>query len=471
MRFAPATLLAGLVLALVGCGGSDSASTSAQGAASIAPASAAVYATVNSDLDSDQVNQLEELLAKFPDRERLFDEFQKSLTEENLSWENDIQPALGNSVDFVMLDFSDDAEPYLILKPADKAKLDALLQKSDDPPVTREIDGWTVVSTTEADLDSFENARSSGSLESSPEFEAAMDDLPDDALARLYVNGEAVTKVAQSAGGAAVGKNRLNAIALALGAESSGISLEGAVTADLEDKYASLEPYESELIEAAPEGALAFISANGGGRVADALEEQPGTVGPLRDLLGGDLEGVGELFDGEFAIWVGQGIPIPELTFLAEVEDEQRAMAALDRLVRLIPPETGAQSRSTEIDGVQAKQVVVDGLPITYAVFDGKAIVTSRPGAIGDVRSGGDSLADDPTFEQAKEDADMPDETFGFVYLDVGKLGDFVEGIAGLSGESIPPEATRSLEPLGAFLFAASGEPDDLKLSAFLSID
>ena len=120
---------------------------------------------------------------------------------------------------------------------------------------------------------------------------------------------------------------------------------------------------------------------------------------------------------------------------------------------------------------MQAKQVVVEGFPITYATFDGRAIVTTRPGAIADVRDGGDSLADDADFEEAKEDADMGDETFGFVYLNVAELAALVQGFAGVAGEDIPPEVDRNLEPLGSLLFHTGGKPEDLKLSAFLSIE
>ena len=64
-----------------------------------------LYATINTDVDSDQVDQLEELLAKFPDREKLLAELEKSLAEEDLSWETDIKPALGDTLDVVLLDF------------------------------------------------------------------------------------------------------------------------------------------------------------------------------------------------------------------------------------------------------------------------------------------------------------------------------------------------------------------------------
>lgn len=472
MRVYLGALLAGLALAAAGCGGSDSAATGGPGGSSIAPQGAALYLTLNTDLDSDQVNQLEDLLEKFPDRDKLLAEVQKSLADEDLSWENDVKPALGETFDLVLLDFRRSDDVVGILKPADEAKLNALVTKGDDPAVTRKVEGWTLIADSEAVLDRFETARSKGVLEDVDEFNHAMDGLPDEAVAKLYVNGGAATTAVNEAGGAAAtGENRLTAIALALGAESSGLKLDGAVTSDLEDELASSAPYEAKLLDAAPEGALAFVSGNGYGQVEKTLRETPGALERFKQMLGVDLQGVFGLFDGEFAFWVGRGAPIPEVTFLAEVKDEAAAMAALDKLAGLIPPEDGAQMRSTEIDGVQAKQVVVEGFPITYATFDGRAIVTTRPGAISDVRDGGDSLADDTDFEQAKEDAGMGDETFGFVYLNVADLAALVQGFAGVAGEDIPPEVDRNLEPLGSLLFHTGGKPEDLKMSAFLSIE
>jgi hypothetical protein len=471
MRVSLGALVAGLVLAVAGCGGSDSAATGGTGAASIAPKSSAVYATINTDLDSDQVNQLEDLLSKFPDREKLLAEIEKGLSEDDVSWETDIKPALGETLDLVVLDLKRE-DVVGILKPADEQKLEALVKKGDDPAVTRKVDGWTLIADDEATLDRFETARSSGKLEDAAEFNDAMDGLPDEALAKLYVNGAGATTALNEAGAAgATGNNRLKAVALALGAESSGLKLDGAVTSELEDDLASTKPYESKLIEAAPEGALAFISGNGYGQVEKSIERAPGTFDQFRDMLGIDLRGVFKLLDGEFALWVGQGAPIPEITFLAEAPDEAAATAALDKLAALIPADAGAERRTTEIDGVQAKQVVVEGFPITYAAFDGRVIVTSRPGAISDVRDGGDSLADDDDFKQAKDDAGMGDETFGFAYVNVEELAALVEGFAGAAGEDVPPEVSRNLEPLGTLLFHSSGEPEDLKLSAFLAIE
>jgi hypothetical protein len=472
MRVCLAAVLAGLALVAGGCGGGDSAATGGEGAASIAPDTAALYLTINTDVDSDQVDQLEELLAKFPDRERLIEELEQELADEDVSWETDIKPALGETLDLVLLDFDDDGAAVGILKPADEAKLKALLAKGDEPAVTREVEGWTVVADDEAVLDRFEAARSGGSLADDEEFEDAMDGLPEEALAKLYVDGDAATKAAEGAAGGSSGGNRLQTFAAAIGAESSGIRFDGALDAELEDDLASLEPYTATLLEAAPEDALAFVSGNGFGKVESSLRDLPGGVERLRNLLGIDAAALAGLLEGEFAFWVGKGLPIPELTFLAEVEDEAAALAAIDRLVDLIPSEAGAEKRTTEIDGVQAKQVILDGFPITYASFDGKVIVTSRPGAISDVRGGGgESLADDPDFEQAADEAGMGDETFGFLYLDLEQLGGLVAGFAGVAGEDVPPELERNLEPLGALVLHSGGEPEDLKLSAFLAIE
>src|SRR5215218_681060 len=103
MRVSLAALLAGCALAVTGCGGSDNtAASGGEGAASIVPKSAAVYVSIDTDLDSGQVKQLEDLLAKFPDREKLFDELQSGLAEENLDWETDVRPALGKTLDLAV---------------------------------------------------------------------------------------------------------------------------------------------------------------------------------------------------------------------------------------------------------------------------------------------------------------------------------------------------------------------------------
>ena len=472
MRVWITALLAGAVLAVTGCGGSDNASaTGGAGAASLAPESASVYASIDTDLDSGQVEQLQDLLAKFPDRQRLLDELRKGLAAEDLSWENDVKPALGDVLDVVVLDLQR-SDTVALLQPVDEAKLQALLQKRDPALVSRKVEAWTAVAEDEATLDRFETARADGSLADDAQFRDAMDGLPDEALAKLYVNGAALSAAAGRLGGTSTGANRLQAFAIALGAESDGLRLDGALHADLVDDLASAKPYEPTMLEEAPADSIAFLTGNGYGQVEKSLRDTPGALEKLPTLLGIDVARLTSLFEGEFALWVAPGLPIPEVTLLAEPEDEQRALGAVDGLARMLVKSGDAEQRTLEVDGIQAHQVVVDGVPITWAAVDGRVIVTTRAGAIGDLReSGGHSLADAPAFEQAKEDAKLGDTTFGFLYLDVGKAASLAEGLSALSGDGLPPELSRNLEPLGTFLLNASGEPEDLKLSAFLAIE
>src|SRR4029453_18927660 len=98
MRVSLAALLAGCLLAVTGCGGSENtAASGGEGAASIVPKSAALYISVDTDLDSDQVNQLEELLAKFPDRDKLFEEVHSGLAGGKVDWKTDADAAPGQT--------------------------------------------------------------------------------------------------------------------------------------------------------------------------------------------------------------------------------------------------------------------------------------------------------------------------------------------------------------------------------------
>ena len=153
-RFAAVTVL--LVVALAGCGGSETTGSSAAEVAGLIPASAPLLIAFESDPESDQWQQADELLSKFPGKSKLIAELRSSAKEEGFDLDQDLLPALGDETYIVFLDFEEDGDNVLFLtKPRDKAKLQALLKESDEPSVTREIEGWTVVAGTDAVLDRF----------------------------------------------------------------------------------------------------------------------------------------------------------------------------------------------------------------------------------------------------------------------------------------------------------------------------
>ena len=112
-----------------------------------------------------------------------------ALGEAGLNWDDDVAPALGPELVVVLPGGS--AQPVGLTQPDDEAKLEALLAKSDEKLVSREVEGWTAIAESEAALDAYEKSLDEGLLSEQAAFTEAMAGLPEDALARFYVNGTA----------------------------------------------------------------------------------------------------------------------------------------------------------------------------------------------------------------------------------------------------------------------------------------
>src|SRR6266540_202251 len=124
------------VLPIVGCG---SSTASGPAGASVAPASSELFLTVDTSFESDQWQGVLKLLSKFPDGDKGLDFLFKQLSDQGIDFERDARPALGPETDIVGL-----------TKPEDGQKLKDLLAKSDEPVVTREIEGWTAFADSES---------------------------------------------------------------------------------------------------------------------------------------------------------------------------------------------------------------------------------------------------------------------------------------------------------------------------------
>src|SRR5438128_2393069 len=98
-------LLVALAFVLAGCGGKSKASSSLPAGADFAPASSVVYVTGVTDPSSSQWQKAEDLLGRFPGREKLFAEARKELAKDGLSWEKDVKPALGDDLNLVLLSY------------------------------------------------------------------------------------------------------------------------------------------------------------------------------------------------------------------------------------------------------------------------------------------------------------------------------------------------------------------------------
>jgi hypothetical protein len=474
MRPALLTLLLALALAAVGCGGGENASAPAgqtQAAAGLAPGDAAAYVGVDTDLDSAQWAQLQKLLDRFPDGDRVVEWIVKELGEEDVRWEDDIQPALGPVTAFVLL--AKEQQPVVLVQPADRAQLDELLAKADEPQVAADLeDGWVAVARTQAHLDAFRAGAERGRLDDSAAFREAMAGLPADSLASVYVGGEALkggwtgyAPLSPGRTGLPAAGAQLQSLGLAVEAVENGLHIVGSVRTDGPEP----QTYEPELFGHVPDSSILAISFHGTPELAQQLGSQGG-LGPflpaVDEVLGVKLEELLELLEGEVALYVRPGLVIPEVSIAAEAPDAAQAMGVVDRIARRL----GQQVETLEIDGVTAHAVTVENVRIAWAAFDGVLLVSTGQSAIRDFRSDGSKLVDDARFAEAMERVGLGERTGGLVYVDLDEAVPFLEGLAGLSGERLPAEWRRNLEPLETLAAQGAAEGGAIRFEAFLAV-
>ena len=471
-----AVLVAALALAVAGCGGDEGGGAGSGGsAAGIVPASTAVYLSVNADIDSDQWQQLLELIRKFPDHEKFEAAILESLSEEGVDWKRDVEPALGPEVGIAVLLDGDTPIVIGLTQADDKAKLDKLLDQGNEPAVTDEVDGWTIVAQKQADLDAFQTAREAGTLGGDETFTSAVDGLPGDSLATVYIGGEGVKKlVDQVAQGAASGDQlgEFKSFAAAVTSEDNGLRLEG-VARGVGGGDAG-EPYTPKLLERVPAGSLAVLSFKGQSGQFDRLRQNQALSEQLVEVerfLGVKLEEIAALFEGEGVLYVRSASPFPEGTLYLTVEDEAAAKRTLATLTgKLQALAEGVTVKQTTIEGIAATEVDAGPVSVYFATLDGLLAVTTSPAGLRNLRSLERSIEDDDEFKRAKEASGLGDETSGFFYLDLDALGPLIEGFAGLADEGLPPEVIENLRPLDSFVVFAERDGDEFTVSGFLGV-
>src|SRR5689334_1402197 len=120
-RFVLRPFLALLVALAAGCGGSSSTATSIPAGATVAPATAPVFVTIDTDSGSAQWKQADTLLSKFPAKPKLIDWINRELAKQGVNYEQDIKPALGDELDVVVLGLEEGSRDVVgMLQPKDK---------------------------------------------------------------------------------------------------------------------------------------------------------------------------------------------------------------------------------------------------------------------------------------------------------------------------------------------------------------
>jgi Protein of unknown function (DUF3352) len=480
-----------VVAVTAACGGTTKTGVGGDAGAALLNSRALAYVSVDSDLGSGQWQQLDKLLERFPGRETLLSSISRGLAENQLDYDRDIKPALGPEVDAAVFTgaTSGDVAVALLTKPDSLDKAKALMRKLEtlshpsDTTVSRVIDGWLIVSDTEANLE--RSLKGSGSsLADDDAFKDALGKLPGDGLAKAYVNGPGLADLAgkvygggaqKAATGVASqpGLGKVKWIAASVAAEDHGIKLEGDF--DLADGGFGGSPATSKLISSVPADALAFVSFHGRSSADQlrALRGNPGFDRSLQQLeqeLGMPLGDVLGLFEHETTLYVRRGSGLPEFSVVLEAPDTAQALATIDRLAKRVAALAPAKLGEEKQDGLDVKTLNFGPVTLRWTGFDGRVLLTTAPTGIADYRGSGEKLGDDSSFKDALDAAGAPDKTNGLFYVNLADAVELAKSYAGLAGGSLPPQVRENLKPLRSFVAFATSSGDLMKTSAFLEI-
>jgi len=483
-------LLAALAVAASGCGGGGGTSgASSESGASIVTGNALAFVSVDSDLDSSQWSKVDDLSRKFPGRDKALGDLKKRLAGENVEWDRDIDPALGPEVDFVVVrgPTLEKTAVAFLTRPDDPDKFRQLVKKLDatdenrsTPTAVREVNGWYVAAENEAAIDRVLKG-SGDALSDNGTFNDALGKLPDDALAKAYLNGPQLADLARDAAkeGSStfdpdtVGLDKIDFYAASLAAEDAGLRLKGAVTGSGVSSFGGGD-YTSKLLGGVPEDALAFLTFDGGGltKRLRSLQSNQMFAQALRQVesaTGVSFDSLLDLFANEVGFYLRPGAGIPEVSLALDPADRDTALATLDRLAGRVAALYGGRVSSGTQDGHEVKTIDLGQVAVHYAALDDKLLITS--GVTGIAEYGSDSqLTDSADFKEAKAAAGLPDSNGGFLYLDLKTAIPLIESFAGLAGERLPQDVSGNLRPLRSFVSWIGGSGDTRTFDAFLEI-
>ena len=466
---APLALVA-LTLAIVttGCAASTERTGSVPESAKLAPADAVGFVTVVTDESSEQWEKADRLLGLFPDaRVEVLGAVRTELAQEDLTWKDDVAPALGDELVVVV---TAARKPVLLVQPESADALSALIAQSDDPLVQGTVSGWTALAETQAELDAYRAALGRGTLDGVDSFSDAMTGLPEEALVRGWVDFAALARDLASAfeQSGVQGELGVDWLAAALTAEDDGVHLSVGVRTP----GGNGSSYEPELFERVPADAVAALSFGGTQGTLDRIEgavDVDAVSSALEDAVGVSLDGLLEALSGEGLLYVREGgEDLPEVTLVLAPPDPAKTFDTVDRVARTLAKEAGVEVRTRTDGGLTLHELTAEGISLTYARVDDSVMVTTGPTGIADFLGDGPKLVDDDAFANAADRVELGDRTRGFAYVDIDGLVPLVESLAG--PDAVPAEARDVLGTLDSLILQGSGDGETTTLSGFLRV-
>jgi hypothetical protein len=462
----PAFALLVLVAVLAsGCGGSKTGAgpgNTPLGTA-IAPSSALAFASVNTDASSAAWKNADALLRKFPIREKLLAEIEKVLADNNLGG---VQDLVGPELDFVVLEGGDSPELVGLTQPTDAQKFAALLDRQSPPAKHAEVDGWTIFSDKQSALTAFTTAAAKGKLADVESFQRATEHLPADANAIAYVNG-ASARAVKGALREVANSFQFDWLGASLSTQPDSLKLYGA----LKSKQGVGRTFEPTLLSRVPSGSLAVLSFKGGDQFTQQLRQNPavqGQLGLVQQALGVSVDQLAALVSGEGVIYAHSGVLFPEVTVVLDQENPDAALRTVNTLATRVAALFDGKVSNAAIAGVGGAKKIDIGAPVSifYGIVDGALVISDATGAFRG--SAPTPITDDPVFQKASDAADRPEESAGFVYVNIKDAIPLIQGLAEASGTTIPPEVSQNLAPLVSFMAYGTADNGVTTFSALL---
>src|SRR5437763_5889856 len=147
---------AAVALIAAGCGGAGGGGGGSSDAASLVPADALAYVTVDTDLSSSQLASANGILEKFPIRAKLLRQIRSSLAQSGTNVRA-LESSVGPEVDIAALTVNGETNAVGFTQPKDEKAFDAQLDK--DSTLHTKIDGWTVFSDKQAGIDAVKSRK------------------------------------------------------------------------------------------------------------------------------------------------------------------------------------------------------------------------------------------------------------------------------------------------------------------------
>jgi hypothetical protein len=464
-----AALAAASSLAAAGCGGTAQTAGTVPDSASLAPADALAFATLTTDESSEQWKHAQSLLEQFPGGGDELSQLTDSLGGKGLTWKDDVAPALGPEVVLVV---TAGQKEIVLTKPDDETKLTALLAKSDTPVARTSVDGWVALAEHQADLDAYQSALAQGSLASDDRLEAGFAALPQEALARAWLDVAALApRLLPKTGtqGSSSVDLGLDWLSTAVAAETDGVK----VVVGVRTPGGNGTDYAPELFGHVPADAVAALSFGGTQKLVDQLERRI----PLGDIAkqvekmtGVSVGGLLDAFSGEGVLYVRPEGSAPEVTLVLKPPDSDSVWKTVDELAHTLAAHAGTTVRTVTEGGREVHVIAAQGATVRYArLDDGTVIVTTGVDGITGFTGDGSKLGSSDAFRRAADEVGLGDRTGGFLYVD---LDGFLPLIEGVSGGRLPPDLRTQIGRLDSFVLQASGGGSGTTvLSGFLRLN